>query len=67
MSSSQPHEASQQELRQDLIVQVDSAIVVVKDLVAQLNDREREYMHANSVAYRRMVDTIAEWASSRHN
>ena len=65
MPSTQPQEPAQQELRQDLIVQLDSAIVVVKDLVTQLNEREKEYMHTNSVAYRRLVDTIAAWSSSR--
>jgi hypothetical protein len=65
MSSYQSEEAAQQELRPDLVVEVDQAIVRVRDLVSQLNEREKEYMHTQSVIYRQLVDTIATWATSR--
>ena len=65
MPSRQPEETAQQELRPDLVVEVDQAIVKVRDLVSQLNEREKEYMHTQSVAYRQLVDTIAAWAASR--
>lgn len=65
MPSYQPHELAQQELRSDLIVRVDQAIFAVRDLVAQLNEREKEYMHTNSAVYRQLVDTIKNWDSSR--
>jgi cysteinyl-tRNA synthetase len=65
MPSRQPEETAQQELRHDLVVEVDQAIVKVCDLVSQLNEREKAYMNTQSVVYRQLVNTIAAWASSR--
>lgn len=56
-------DSAQHKLRPDLIVQVDKAIVAVREIVMQLNDREKAYMHANSVVYRQLVDTIKNWKS----
>jgi hypothetical protein len=49
---------AQQELRPDLIVELEQALAKVRDLVSQLNEHEQQYMTVNSVAYRRLVDTI---------
>ena len=63
MPSEQPQEATQQELRLDLIKQTNEANITVREKVSQLNDREKEYMHTNSVEYRQLVDTIRAYSS----
>ena len=54
-------EPAQIELRQDKIDGVNQAIGKVRDLVAGLNEREKEYLRNNSVTYRQLVDTIKSW------
>ena len=55
------HIEAQVELRQDKIAAVNQAIGHVRDLVAELNDREKEYLRMNSVTYRQLVDAIKRW------
>lgn len=54
-------ETAQIELRQDKIDGVNQAIGKVRDLVAELNEREEEYLRHNSVTYRQLVNTIKSW------
>jgi len=55
---------AQIELRQDKIDGVNQAIGKVRDLVAELNEREKEYLRNNSVTYRQLVDTIKSWKAA---
>jgi len=43
---------------------VNQAIGKVRDLVAELNEREKEYLRNNSVTYRQLVDTIKSWKAA---
>jgi len=52
------HIQAQQELRPDLIVELEQALAKVRDVVSQLNEHEQHYMMNNSVAYRQLVHTI---------
>jgi len=55
-------ETAQQKLRRDLIDATMRAIANVRDNVALLNDREKEYLRHNSVSYRQLVEAISKWA-----
>lgn len=47
--------------RSSLVLQTVEAIVRVRELVSQLNQRERDYLHHNLPEYRKLVDTIRDW------
>lgn len=48
----------QQEFREHLIDQAELAIKHVRELVAQLNDREKSHLRNASPAYRQLVEGI---------
>ena len=57
-------ETAQQELRTELIDDANKAIGTVRDIVAKLNEREKDYLRNNSPTYRQLVDTIKNWKST---
>lgn len=54
-------ESSQIEVRTEMIARTTAAIVEVRELVSQLNQREKDQLHHHSPEYRKLVDTIRDW------
>lgn len=53
-------ELSQIEVRPEMIARTAAAISQVRELVAALNQREKDQLHHHSPEYRKLVDTIRD-------
>jgi len=54
-------EQSQIEVRPEMIARTTAAIAAVRELVSQLNQREKDRLQNHSPEYRKLVDTIRNW------
>jgi hypothetical protein len=49
------------QVRPEMIARTTAAINHVRELVAALNQREKDQLHHHSPEYRKLVDTIRDW------
>ena len=53
--------SEQIEVRPEMIARTTAAISQVRELVSNLNQREKDQLHHHSPEYRKLVDTIRDW------